>query len=138
MNCPKCGKEINESDQFCSYCGLKIPDRQQHCPNCGSTVHIGDNVCSQCGYVLPAPTEFTYKRRYRTTAFLLGIFLGGVGAHNFYLGNSSKGFFQAVLFLCGLFSVGLTTIVAIIWGLSEALMILAGLIQEDVDGHPLN
>lgn len=138
MKCPNCGNEINKSDQFCGTCGFKIPDMQQHCPNCGADVNIDDNVCHQCGYVLPKLTESNYKRRYKATAFFLGVFLGGIGAHNFYLGNSSKGFFQAVLFFCGLFSIGFTTMIAIIWGLSEALMILAGLIQEDVDGHPLN
>jgi TM2 domain-containing membrane protein YozV len=53
----------------------------------------------------------------RVAAGLLGILLGGFGAHNFYLGYTNKAILQLVLtiFTCG---------IASIWGLVEGILIL--------------
>ena len=61
------------------------------------------------------------------TAGLLGIFLGGLGIHNFYLGYTGKA--QIALSLC--FGAGA------IWGLIEGIMILTGTINKDANGVPL-
>src|SRR5215218_1174928 len=55
----------------------------------------------------------------KMTAGLLGIFLGGFGVHNFYLGNTNKAIIQIVVTLvtCGIGSI---------WGLIEGIMILTG------------
>lgn len=52
-------------------------------------------------------------------AGLLGILLGGFGAHNFYLGHTNKAIIQIVVtfFTCGLGSL---------WGLIEGILILVG------------
>mgnify|MGYP003413437755 FL=1 len=63
------------------------------------------------------------------TAGLLGIFLGGWGVHNFYLGNTGKAIAQIVLTFC--FGIGY------IWGLIEGIMILCGSIKTDANGIPL-
>ena len=68
-------------------------------------------------------------RRWLLTAGLLGIFLGGLGIHNFYLGYTGKGIAQICLSLC--FGVGA------IWGLIEGIMILTGSINKDANGIPL-
>ena len=69
-------------------------------------------------------------------AGLLGIFLGGLGIHRFYLGYTAVGILQvaATLFL-GAFTFGLTAL----WGLVEGVMILAGAgyFQRDAKGAPL-
>jgi TM2 domain-containing membrane protein YozV len=68
----------------------------------------------------------------RMTAGLLGIFLGGFGVHNFYLGNTNKGVIQIVVTVltCGLGSL---------WGLFEGIMIITGneAYQYDSDGRRL-
>lgn len=53
----------------------------------------------------------------RVAAGLLGILLGGFGAHNFYLGYTNKAILQLVLtiFTCG---------IASLWGLVEGILIL--------------
>jgi predicted amidophosphoribosyltransferase len=28
MNCPNCGKEVNENQKFCSHCGTKLKDNE--------------------------------------------------------------------------------------------------------------
>ena len=63
------------------------------------------------------------------TAGLLGIFLGGLGIHNFYLGYTGKAIAQIALSLC--FGTGA------IWGLIEGIMILTGTINKDANGVPL-
>lgn len=66
----------------------------------------------------------------KMTAGLLGIFLGGYGIHNFYLGYTKKAVIQLILslFTCG---------IAGIWGFVEGIMILCGSINTDADGNPL-
>lgn len=66
----------------------------------------------------------------KMAAGLLGIFLGGYGIHNFYLGYTKKAVIQLVLSLC-------TCGIAGIWGFIEGIMILCGNINTDADGNPL-
>lgn len=67
---------------------------------------------------------------------LLGIFLGHLGIHRFYMGYTSIGFMQLALNLSGFFTCGITSIIAGIWGLIEGIMIFTGSINEP-DGTPL-
>lgn len=68
----------------------------------------------------------------KMVAGLLGIFLGGFGVHNFYLGNTNKGIIQIVVTLvtCGL---------GAIWGTIEGILILVGneSFSTDAEGRPL-
>ena len=67
----------------------------------------------------------------RLVAGLLGIFLGGLGVHRFYLGYSSIGVAQILVTV-------LTFGVGAIWGLVEGIMILTGsTITTDEHGRPL-
>ena len=66
----------------------------------------------------------------RQTAGLLGIFLGGVGVHRFYLGYTSIGVLQILVTIatCGLGGF---------WGITEGVLILSGKgITTDADGRP--
>ena len=102
MYCPNCGKEIKEGSQFCSFCGSKIVLPRNHCPNCGAEIEGNMETCLTCGYhIIPERNKpIVYKSK--VVAILLGIILGGLGVHNFYLGYSSKGFIQIVLFFMGI------------------------------------
>ena len=67
----------------------------------------------------------------RQTAGLLGIFLGGVGVHRFYLGFTSIGVLQILVTIatCGIGGF---------WGITEGILILSGNgIKTDADGRPL-
>ncbi|MDR0959117.1 MAG: TM2 domain-containing protein [Propionibacteriaceae bacterium] len=57
----------------------------------------------------------------KVAAGLLGIFLGGLGVHNFYLGNTGKGVAQLLITLL---SLGFLAWVSVIWGLIEGILIL--------------
>ncbi len=79
------------------------------------------------GTAWPAPIP----QKSRIAAGVLGIFLGGLGVHRFYLGYTAIGVVQIVVtFLtCGLGQI---------WGFIEGICILAGgAITTDADGRPL-
>ena len=65
------------------------------------------------------------------TAGLLGIFLGSIGVHRFYLGYTSIGVLQ-ILVTIATFGLGA------LWGMIEGVLILSGSgITTDADGRPL-
>jgi TM2 domain-containing membrane protein YozV len=66
----------------------------------------------------------------KMVAGILGILLGGLGVHQFYLGNTSQGIVRIVVtaLTCGLGGI---------WGLIEGIMILTGSINQDAEGRPL-
>lgn len=67
----------------------------------------------------------------RLTAGLLGLFLGGMGAHRFYLGYTSMGVLQILVTIA-------TLGIGAMWGLVEGIVILNGSgLQSDADGRPL-
>ncbi|MDR0854483.1 MAG: NINE protein [Clostridiales Family XIII bacterium] len=76
------------------------------------------------------------ERKSKLAAGLLGIFLGSLGIHNFYLGNTSKALIQLLVsvVLCWTF---IAPIGMAIWGLIEGIMILSGSITTDAKGIPL-
>ena len=103
----------------------------------------------------PTPTQPAPKAKSKTTAGLLGIFLGAIGAHNWYLGEKAKGIAHVCMFFSSVPSVvvinlvlpnvrtlssvmqteavfdalstffALIIIASAIWGLIEGIIILA-------------
>lgn len=63
-------------------------------------------------------------------AGLLGIFLGGLGIHRFYLGYVGIGIAQIIVTL-------ITFGIGGIWGFIEGIMILTDVIDKDAKGMPL-
>lgn len=135
MYCQNCGKEVLETDQFCSHCGSKIEPITKYCQNCGALIDSQTQVCPQCGYQIPPTVVKPRSVKSKLVAGLLGIFLGGFGVHNFYLGYTSKGVIQVALLLGGFLTCGLTSLCAEIWGFVEGILILIGNIDRDVDGN---
>lgn len=106
------------------------PDQQpgyqpSHAPTSGPWVHQGGAVP---GYPLPVDPQAKSK----TTAGLLGIFVGGLGIHRFYLGYTQIGVIQILvtIFTCGL---------GALWGFIEGILILVGNdgFLTDAEGRPL-
>ena len=135
-----------------------------NCPNCGGAIVPGSNRCLKCGSYLEQPSAPAAGRttqepasarpavvappeaagpavKSKLAAGLLGIFLGGLGIHRFYLGYTGIGMAQLLLFLfgvtVGLFMCGVPAYAACMWGLIEGIMILVGSIDRDGQGRPL-
>lgn len=129
MFCKNCGKEMMQNAVVCVGCGVKAGEGMNYCQNCGQQVAPNANVCTNCGCAITNVTP-GMARKSKTTAGILGIFLGGFGVHNFYLGYTGKAIAQIVLTFCG-FGIGG------IWGLIEGILILCGNISTDANGVPL-
>jgi len=128
-------------------------DISMNCPNCGGSVPAGNQRCVKCGSFIeqqqappqqpqpPQPPRGGYpeggypiagSQKSKLTAGLLGIFLGGIGIHRFYLGYTGIGIVMIVVSLCT------WGIAGSIWGLIEGIMIITGNgITTDSKGYPL-
>lgn len=82
----------------------------------------------------PAPVPPTYQPKSKMAAGLLGIFLGSLGVHNFYLGYTGKAVAQLLITLL---TCGFGSVISGIWGLIEGIMILTGSIKVDGKNVPL-
>ncbi|HEY0072681.1 MAG TPA: TM2 domain-containing protein [Abditibacteriaceae bacterium] len=78
---------------------------------------------------MPAPVMVASPQLSRLTAGLLGIFLGGLGIHRFYMGYHSIGWLQILVTVC-------TCGYGSIWGFIEGIVILCGG-MKDAQGRPL-
>lgn len=61
----------------------------KYCVGCGRELHERAEICPTCG--VRSVTAGGTAMKSRTTAVLLALFLGGIGAHHFYLGNTGRG-----------------------------------------------
>ncbi len=108
MYCRNCGQEINENQAICLECGVKKGDGRKFCQNCGKPVEENATVCMNCGVAIKKPINFgNYDK---ITIALICFFLGGIGIHNFILGENKKGIVKIVASLC----CGLGEILALI------------------------
>lgn len=128
MYCRNCANPMAANAAVCVRCGVAAGEGSHYCPNCGAETPPEAAVCVKCGVALSKPVP-EGEQKSKLTAGLLGIFLGGLGIHNFYLGYTGKAIAQIVLSLC--FGIGA------IWGLIEGIMILTGSIKTDAKGIPL-
>ena len=134
MFCKSCGRPLGDRDQVSGFCGTPAGAGHGFCPQCGQPVEPDAAFCVHCGARLAGAAQADPAKppqKSRLVAGLLGIFLGGIGIHNFYLGYNEKGIGQIILFIlcCGVPSV--------VWGFIEGIMILCGQISTDAGGNPL-
>jgi TM2 domain-containing membrane protein YozV/RNA polymerase subunit RPABC4/transcription elongation factor Spt4 len=109
--CQSCGSIVPADAWFCPSCHaqavVEVPSYQvQHtysqvqlayamayCRGCGNAIHYEAHSCPHCG----APQRYAYvNQKSKTAAALLALFLGGFGAHRFYLGQIGLGFLYLV------------------------------------------
>ena len=72
---------------FCKFCGAEIDDDCVVCPHCGKQVaELKTSGCNEDGSL-----GKMIEGKNKLVAGLLGILLGGIGIHHFYLGNTTAG-----------------------------------------------
>lgn len=86
MFCENCGKEIDDNADVCVNCGCFV--KKNNTVNVVGSENVGDKS--------------------KVASGLLGLFLGGFGAHNFYLGRYVKAIIQLCMTVCSiiLFVIG--------------------------------
>ena len=106
--CPICGAPL--SDSKCSYCGYEKREMKQEGENINfdsgkyeteqrKKEDVNGNSMLNNLEIVPG-----ISRKSKTTALLLCIFLGGTGAHRFYVGKGGTGILY--LFTVGFFGMG--------------------------------
>ncbi len=89
--CPQCGAPVDATADSCKFCGEKIAVQQatQAAPQQGAPTVIIQQVAPQQVYASPINPAWPVKSK--IVAGILGILLGGLGIHKFYLGQIGKG-----------------------------------------------
>ncbi|MGM9882044.1 MAG: NINE protein [Bacilli bacterium] len=110
----------------------------KYCQNCGAELNEQQDICLKCGVRIKKDnvnnTNTDPNAKSKMAAGLLGIFLGTFGVHNFYLGYTGKAVAQLLITVL---SCGFLSVVSAIWGLIEGIMILSGSINADANGNQL-
>lgn len=132
MYCKNCGNPMDQNAVVCVRCGFAKGTGYAYCHNCGQPMTMGAAICTNCG--VPAAPVATPGAKSKLTAGLLGIFLGALGIHNFYLGFTGKALAQLLI---SVLSCGTLAIVSGIWGLVEGIMLLSGQMNVDAKGNLL-
>lgn len=109
--------------------GYQQPYQQQGYPN-----GYQQGYPQQQGYPVMPYGYGDPTAKSKIAAGLLGIFLGFIGVHNFYLGYTGKAVGQLLISVLSCF---ILSPISAIWGLIEGILILTGSIDRDADGKPL-
>lgn len=102
--CPQCGANVDAGAYACKYCGAPLqqaqPAQQPVQPPVQQPVQQ-PYAAPQQPYVVQQPVMVPagYPQKSKMAAGLLGIFLGGLGVHNFYLGYTGKAVAQLLISL---------------------------------------
>jgi len=92
--CPQCGAPIDPGATECKFCGEKIVTQQMSQTVNTSQAQPQPQVIIQ--QAAPQPVYVTginpaWPIKSKTAAGVLGILLGGIGAHKFYMGKIGMG-----------------------------------------------
>ena len=130
--CTNCGNSVSEQAVACMSCGARPTGHRKFCRHCGVAVNPEQVVCIKCGASLTGNTGIsrffgsgqnagTTWQKNKLVAGLLGILLGGLGIHKFYMGSWGWGIvFLAFVVL----TVFIGSLVTSIIGLVEGIMFL--------------
>lgn len=102
---------------FCKNCGTQIDDNAAFCPNCGQAAN------AQPAQPAQPVNQNSGAAKSKLAAGLLGIFLGSLGVHNFYLGYTKRALIQL---LVSLLTCGIGATAMGVWGLIEGIFYLIG------------
>ena len=133
---------------FCPKCGNQIPDGSTFCPLCGAAINVQPRYTAAPAVAVNPDGS---PKKSKVAAGILGILIGGLGVHNFYLGYIGKAIIQLSLYLVGVFLSFIFGFIFFplaifpimmawapgIWGLIEGIMLLTGGIKVDGKGNTL-
>ena len=102
MFCRNCGGEMNDNQAICLKCGVKTGEGNAYCSNCGASVSPEAAVCLSCGVAIKkaAAAGGDLDGKDKIVIALVCFFLGGLGIHNFMMGETKKGIVKIVASFC--------------------------------------
>lgn len=113
ISCKECGREVSDSAKVCPHCGANVI-KDIFCQNCGAKIPGNTSYCPSCGFQVRSSCT---SKKDKTVTALLGLFLGSLGIHYFYLGKTTAGILTIILSAC---SCGIWSVITFI----QAIMIL--------------
>jgi TM2 domain-containing membrane protein YozV len=84
--------------KFCQTCGAQILLAAEICPRCGVRQPWVAGMPGGGGFSFGAGDGTTRTGKSKMAATLLAIFLGGLGVHKFYLGETGMGVVYLIFF----------------------------------------
>ncbi len=124
MFCRNCGREVHPQAVACPGCGVPPRLEKKFCPNCAAPTQANQALCTSCGASLAAAPSGGCDQT-KLIAGLLGILLGSLGIHKFYLGYTTEGLTMLLVSLLGgFFTCGIATTVIAIIGVIEGILYL--------------
>ena len=122
MFCKNCGQEMNDNQAICLGCGVKVGEGTAFCQNCGKPVDAAAEVCLNCGVAIKkAGSDLAGKDK--IVIILLLVFLGGIGIHNFVMGETKKGIAKILLTVPGSLLCGIGPIICFVLLILELVKI---------------
>ena len=133
MYCSSCGRQLPNGSAYCQYCGAPVggapaggaPFRPAQPQQPVAPQPVVVNVVNNNTNTNMNTNGGYYPYKSRLTALLLCLFLGGIGAHRFYVGKIGTGILW--LFTVGIFGIG--------WVIDLLLLIVCSF--RDSAGYPL-
>lgn len=102
MYCKNCGETMNDNQAICIKCGVKAGEGNTFCANCGNTIAANADVCMNCGVAVKKAAD-NLNGQDKIVMIIVCLFLGGIGIHNFMMGETKKGVFKIIMsLLCGI------------------------------------
>ena len=138
MECPNCGSSVSPGQTRCRKCGSVVesaapPVDTTPAQSAGQPVTvIIQQGGSPGGYTAPMVDTSTPVKS-RVVAGILGILLGWLGVHRFYMDSAGIGTIQLLLTLL---TCGYGVLITGPWGLIEGILLLTGVIDRDGMGRP--
>jgi TM2 domain-containing membrane protein YozV len=133
MKCPNCGRETQDQTKFCGFCGADMNKTMSKKQKTIQPELMDEKDVKRDQSQSSNPQT---EPKSKLVAGLLGIFVGSLGIHNFYLGYTNRGVLQLLLSTVGSLVI-IGPIIAGVWGLIEGIQILIGEINVDANGKPL-
>jgi TM2 domain-containing membrane protein YozV len=139
MKCPKCQRETFDKTRFCGWCGADMRNPfQTNMPQPNEVLKKDLNPPkSEEKIDFNARDSFGDARKSKLVAGLLGIFVGGLGIHNFYLGFTTRGLIQLLMTTVGSITI-IAPLFSWLWGFIEGIQILSSSKPVDSKGNTLH
>lgn len=140
INCSECGKPVSDKAVSCPCCGNPISGVSQSSYGHSMDTERQDKFFKRIERIERERYERELKKsdKSRIVYVLLGLFLGWLGAHNFYIGRAGRGVGQLLMFFVGLITLyflvgGLMLFILSLWVLVDICSV-----TQDSEGKTLS